>query len=66
MLTAYFEANRYMRKLVESSTVISPSILRGNLMENFGSGENIKTVAKLVELSRLIRLKVNATIFVFS
>jgi len=55
-----------MRKLVESSTVTSQSILLGNLMENSGSGENIKTVAKLVELSRLIRLKVNATIFVFS
>ena len=36
---------------MESSTVSSQSILLDNLMENSGSGENIKTVAKLVEFS---------------
>ena len=51
---------------MESSTVTSLSNLLGNLMENSGNGENMKIVPKLVELSRLIRLKVNATIFVFS
>jgi hypothetical protein len=51
---------------MESSTMTFLSILLGNLMENSGNGENMKTVAKLVELSRLIRLKVNATISGFS
>ena len=63
MLTAYFEANRLHEK---ARGILYHDFPVGNLMESSGSGENIKTVAKLVELSGLIRLKVNATIFVFS
>jgi hypothetical protein len=43
---------------MESSTMTFLSILLGNLMENSGDGENMKTIAKLVELSRLIRLNI--------